>query len=124
MEVETEDKPCVHCNISFKMEKDLKTHMHDGKKPHSYNQCGFSSISAGDLKRHMLIHSREKPFNCTRCKFSCIQAGTLERHMLYHLGEKRFSCTQCNFSCTKAGNLNAHMRPKTLRRDAFHLCAM
>ena len=36
---------CVQCNLSFKMTKDLKTHMlqHDVKKPHGCNQCGYSN---------------------------------------------------------------------------------
>ena len=33
---------------------------HDGKKPHSCNQCGYSTISASQLKTHMLVHSGEK----------------------------------------------------------------
>ena len=51
---------CVQCNLSFKMTKDLKTHMlqHDVKKPHGCNQCGYSTISASKLKTHK--HTVEK----------------------------------------------------------------
>ena len=49
---------CVQCNLSFKMTKDLKTHMlqHYVKKPHGCNQCGYSTISASKLKTHKLVH--------------------------------------------------------------------
>ena len=63
--MQTKGKPrsCVQCNLSFKMAKDLKTHIiqHGGKKAHSCNQCGYSSINAAHLKTHMLVHSGEKP---------------------------------------------------------------
>ena len=106
MEMQTKDArySCVQCNLSFKMTKDLKTHMiqHDGKKPHSCNQCNYSSIKAADLRKHLLVHSGEKPFVCKQCNFSCTSAGTLKTHMLTHSGEKPFSCMQCEFSCTTA----------------------
>ena len=57
MEMQTEDRhlACDHCNLSFEMTKDLRTHMlqHDGKKSHSCNQCGYSSIRADHLKIHV-----------------------------------------------------------------------
>ena len=64
--MQPEDKPnsCVQCNLSFKMNKDLKMHMlqHDGKKSHNCSQCVYSSICAANLKTHILVHSGEKPF--------------------------------------------------------------
>jgi KRAB domain-containing zinc finger protein len=67
MEMQTEDSD--NCNLSFKMTKDLKTHMlqHYGKKSHSCNQCGFSSISASNLKTHMLVHSGTSFHNAEAC---------------------------------------------------------
>ena len=66
MEMQTEHKSysCVQCNLSFKMTKDLKTHMlqHDVKKSQSCNKCGYSCIKAANLKTHMPVHSGEKPF--------------------------------------------------------------
>ena len=52
---------CVQCNLSFKMTKDLKTHMlqYDVKKPHGCIQCGYSTISASKLITHKLVHSGE-----------------------------------------------------------------
>ena len=87
---------CIQCKLSFNTTKDLKTHIlqHDGKKPHSCNLCGYSTIKANHLKRHMMVHSGEKPFACTQCNYSCTQAGTLKSHMLTHTGETSFSCAQ------------------------------
>ena len=88
MEMQTKDKSfeCAQCNLSFKMMKDLKTHMlqHEGKKPHSCNQCGYSNIRATKLKRHMLIHSGDKPFSCEQCEYSSTHTVNLRNHMLTH----------------------------------------
>ena len=66
MQTELKNRSCVHCNISFKMAKDLKTHMlqHHGKKPHISSQCGYSCTKASKLKQHMLVHNGEKPVKC------------------------------------------------------------
>ena len=111
METQSEDAAfsCVQCNLSFKMTKDLKTHMlqHEGKKFHSCSQCKYSTIGASHLKCHMRVHSGEKPFACKQCNFACTQAS--KSHMLTHSGEKSFICTQCDYSCTTTGILKRHM---------------
>ena len=93
MEIPNENK-CAQCDIIFKTKGDLKTHMHqlqhDEKKPHSCNQCGYSTISASKLKTHMLVHSGEKPFVCKQCNYSSAEASKLKRHMQTHSGEKPF----------------------------------
>ena len=99
---------CVQCNLSFKMTKDLKTHMlqYDVKKPHGCIQCGYATISADNTQAGS---QWRKPFVYTHCSYSCTTAGSLKRHMLKHSGEKPFSCKQCNFSCTRTGALKTHM---------------
>ena len=117
MEIQIKDESysCVHCNLSFKVTKDLKMHMlqHGGKKSHPCNQCGYSAISASKLKIHMLVHSGENPFVCKQCNYSCTSASNLKRHMLTHSGEKPFSCTQCNYSCTTTESLKKHVLTHT-----------
>ena len=76
---------------------------------HKCNQCGYSSITAVNLKNHLLVHSGEKPFACKQCKYSCRHPSALKSHMLSHSGEKPFICKQCNYSCTTASNLKTHM---------------
>ena len=66
----TEDKPyfCVLCNLSFNMAKDLKMHKdmihHNGKKPHSWNQCGLlcTSSAKNDLNTYWFILERSLLF--------------------------------------------------------------
>ena len=56
MEMQADDNAGVHCNLSFKMTKDFKMHMlqHDRKKTYSCNQCGYSCISAFNLKKTLV----------------------------------------------------------------------
>ena len=100
MEMQTQDKPysCGQCNLSFKMNKDIRTHMieHDGTKPHSCNQCGYWSVNASHLKSHMLVHIGKSSFVCKQCSFSCTTAGNLKTHMLTHSGYKPFNCKSAN----------------------------
>ena len=95
LKMHTQDKlyswaaECIQCNLSFNTTKDLKIRFF---QHHSCNLCGYSTIKANHLKRHMMVHSGEKPFACKQCNFSRTQAGTLKTHMLTHIGETNFSC--------------------------------
>ena len=59
--------------------------------------ASYSTINAGRLKRHMLVHS----FGCTQYNYACTQAGALKEHMVTHKGETNFICTHCDYSCTQ-----------------------
>ena len=37
------------------------------KKSHKCNQCDYAASQAGDLKRHLKIHSGEKSNKCNQC---------------------------------------------------------
>ena len=50
------------------------------------NQCDFASFQAGDLRRHMKMHSGEKSNKCNQCDFASSRAGHLKRHMITHTG--------------------------------------
>ena len=53
-------------NSTVERTKDLNTKDRaDLKKKHNCNQCNYSTMFAGDLKKHKLIHSGEKPFAFT-----------------------------------------------------------
>ena len=58
------DNFCPHCIITFDTKGDLNKHLlqHNRMKLKKFKQFGYSSIKAGHLKQHMLIHSGEKYF--------------------------------------------------------------
>ena len=111
---------CIKCNLSFKMTKDLKMHMHDGKKTKNCNQRVYSSYSPQDTHAdtfgtqicqlqtiQILLHTSWKPQET--------YANPFKRR------NKDFSWTQCdcNCSCTTSFNLKRHNR--TFRRKTFQL---
>ena len=110
---------CPMCASSFTTAGNLKRHIlvHIGEKPFSCNQCEYKCTHADHLKRHMLTHSGEKPFTCMQCEFSCTTASDLKRHILKHRGEKPFSCNQCNYKCTQAIHLKMHMLTHNLQKS-------
>ena len=111
MHTEVNHYSCINCNLFFKMNKDLKTHMnkHGGKKTHCCKKCSYTSIKASNLKLHNLFHSGKTPIVCKQCNYSCIRGDHLKQHMRIHTGEKPFVCKQCKYSCTRSGSLKVHM---------------
>ena len=89
------------------MTKGLK---HGANKAHTCNKCGYSTIRAANLKRHMLIHNGEKPFDCKQCNYSCTTAESLKKHIRTHSGEKPFTCEQCPQGFKRREHLHNHMK--------------
>merc|ERR1712001_282886 len=49
------------------------------EKSNKCNQCAYASYHAGDLRKHLKIHSGEKTNKCNQCDFASSQAGDLRR---------------------------------------------
>ena len=80
-------------NLSLKDSLVKKTY--NAIKSNKCNQCDFASIQAGDLRRHLIIHSGEKSHNCNQCDFACSDPSTLREHLKIHSKK----CIQCDFTC-------------------------
>ena len=75
----------------------LKTHT--GDQSYKCNQCGYVSVNAGNLMRHLKYHSGEK---LHKCNFASVHAAALTRHLKIHSGEKSHKCNQCDYTCVEA----------------------
>ncbi|XP_063691616.1 zinc finger protein 43-like [Bolinopsis microptera] len=76
-------------------------------RPFKCSECSYATRRAGDLRKHMRIHSDEKPFKCSECSYAAKQASNLSRHLRTHSGEKPFKCSECSFAARHARFLAA-----------------
>ena len=60
----------------------------NGMKAINCNQCDFTSLHMGHLKRHLKTHSEEKPYQCNQCDSASVHANNLRRHVKMHSGGK------------------------------------
>ena len=74
-------------------------------KSNKCNLCDYASSQAGDLRKHLKMHSGEKSNKCNQCDFACVDPRSLSRHLKTHSGEKSNKCSQCDFASSRAGNL-------------------
>ena len=66
------DKNLDNLHLS-KDDDNIKAHMRKtkpSKDSKKCNQCGFISSRAGNLRRHMKIHSGEKSNKCNQCDYA------------------------------------------------------
>ena len=54
------------------------------EKPNKCHQCDYSSSHAGDLRKHLKIHSGEKSNKCNQCDFAASREDNFRRHLKAH----------------------------------------
>ena len=94
---EEPDYKCSNCEYTSPSAYNMKRHLlvHSGLKPYKCHYCGYSCTAARDLIRHIFTHTGRKPYMCDQCEYSGTQACSLKRHLLRHNNEKPHSCEEC-----------------------------
>ena len=106
---------CVKCNFSTNHKPCLNVHIaavHERKKPHKCNICGFSSARSHYLKVHIENHAKKEQlnFSCPKCAFTTKTKSKLNAHIGHvHDKKKLYSCQVCDYSCVKKHHLTDHV---------------
>ena len=80
------------------------------EKSNECNQCAYESYHAGNLGKHLKIHSGEKSNKCNQRHYASYQASNLRTHLKTHSGEKPNKCNQCDFASYRADVLRRHLK--------------
>ena len=93
----TSKNKCSQCDYASSLAGDLRRHikMHSGEKSNNCNHSDYASSRAGDVRRHLKTHTGEKSNKCNQCDYASFQAGDLRKRFKIHNGEKSNKCNEC-----------------------------
>ena len=80
------------------------------KRGHECDVCEKVFRQAGDLQRHVRIHTNEKPYKCDVCEKRFRHSSGLKYHMRIHTNEKPYQCDVCEKRFRISSNLRRHVR--------------
>ena len=103
-----EKNQCAYASYAGNLGKHLK--IHSGEKSNKCNQCDYASSYASSLRRHLKTHSGEKSNKCNQCDYASSQASNLRTHLKTHSGEKTNKCSQCDYACSNPSALRTHLK--------------
>ena len=82
-----------------------------GQKPYKCGTCDFRASSQYQLARHKAEDcvTKQTIYKCDLCEYTSVLAGNVRKHQQKHSGEKPHKCSECNFRTADAGYLRRHM---------------
>ena len=86
-----EKNQCAYASYAGNLGKHLK--IHSGEKSNKCNQRHYASSDEGNLMRH----KKEKPNKCVQCDYASVDKSSLRVHEQRHTGEKSNECAQCDY---------------------------
>ncbi|XP_049818369.1 zinc finger Y-chromosomal protein isoform X2 [Aethina tumida] len=116
---------CEHCQTYIADENYFKKHVtrcshreiakkKPIKKPEGKTcyDCGYTTISKTDLRRHIFTKHRKGDFVkfcCPHCDYTTVRKNTLTRHLKTHSDSRIFKCSYCDKRVSTKNNLYNHV---------------
>ena len=90
------------CAFSWKQELQVKNF-----EPRDYSKRTANQVSMRETE------GREKSNECNQCAYASYHAGNLGKHLKIHSGEKTNKCNQCDYACSEPSALRSHLKTRS-----------
>lgn len=75
-------------------------------------QCDRRFFNAGELKRHMQVHTGERPHPCPYCNKRLSSPYALKGHIRIHTNETPYSCPYCPMAFKQRVSMRTHIKSR------------
>ena len=104
---------CPHCgkSVSNLLKHIQVVHEKDKQKRFLCDQCDFSTIVKGSLRRHMeAIHLKTTMYHCEQCSYKSVLQSAVNSHVkMVHDKVKPFKCDRCEMAYGYTRDLHKHL---------------
>ena len=82
------------------------------QRTHLCSVCGLCTSSAAALYRHSAVHvsADRRPLACAHCDRRFVRAGDLRKHVRVHSGDRPYQCVVCGRRFARSYSLLSHGR--------------
>ncbi|XP_063888151.1 zinc finger and BTB domain-containing protein 24-like isoform X1 [Scylla paramamosain] len=117
---------CKHCRKSFKVRKDLATHLriHHGEINHFCFTCQTQYSNKKELNTHMKLHKASTVHSCNMCEHVTHSQYSLKKHILINHRTPKSDLMLPKVQLTKERKQKPRALKRTSQNSDFHECSI
>ncbi|XP_045131704.1 zinc finger and BTB domain-containing protein 14-like [Portunus trituberculatus] len=118
---------CKHCRKSFKIRKDIATHLrtHHGEIHHYCFTCQIQFSNKKEFATHMKLHKAPTVHSCNMCEYVTHSQYGLNKHILvnHRASKKKSDLMLPKVQLTKERKQKSKILKRTSQNSDFHDCS-